>query len=500
MPAGPPEQGVSKMEREEKKAGIPLKDRKVYIVGGGKSGLAALRFSMGRGARPCLNDGRKEQDFPPEILAELKEAGVALALGQEPDPLGFGAQLVVMSPGVPLDKPGLLAAARAGVPFTNEIELGYLSCAAPILAVTGSNGKTTVTSLLGGILKLEYPGAFVGGNIGRPFVEAAAELGEDQPAVLELSSFQLETIGAFRPRVAVILNLSPDHLDRHKTFENYCAMKWRITKNQDRGDWLILNYDDPLLRRGGLEILAGQAKEAGLTPGLPKGPRVLFFSRQEPLAEGLWLKGGSQLFLSAHGVDKLLFSAEGFALPGAHNKENLLAAAAAALAFGLPAESVRRGAMAFQAVEHRLEPVAEIGGVRYVNDSKATNVDAAIKALDSFEEPVVLIAGGRGKGASYRPFAEKIAEKASAVVLIGEDKDRIEKALLEQGFLWIFKTGSLEEAVELCRREARPGQVVLLAPACSSYDMFRNYEERGKAFKELVRRIAGAGEGKPCSN
>lgn len=486
------------MDREAVEQTLSLKGKRVYIVGGGKSGLAALGWSLKRGACLCLNDSRAKERFEPGLLAGLTETGVTLALGQEPDPLGFNAELIVMSPGVPLDKPGLLAAAKQGIPFTNEIELGYLSARGPILAITGSNGKTTVTSLLGDILKEEYPGVFVGGNIGRPFAEAAEGLSENQPAVLELSSFQLETIGVFRPKVAVILNLSPDHLDRHKTFENYCAAKWRVTKNQGRGDWLVLNYDDPLLRRGGLDLLARQCVPDP-SAGLPDLPQVLFFSRRERLSGGIWLNERNEVCLCRAREDERLFSAEGFIPPGGHNKENLLAAAAAALAFGVAPESIRRGAMAFRGVEHRLEPVAEIDGVRYINDSKATNVDAAIKALDSVDAPVVLIAGGHGKGASYRPLAEKIAEKAACVVLIGEEQDRIEKALLAEGFSEIVRAGSLAEAVSLCRAKAKPGQVALLAPACSSYDMFRNYEERGRAFKELVRRMA-AGEDEPCGN
>ena len=488
------------MKQKAEKRMPCLLGRRVYIVGGGKSGLAALDWIAGQGALVCLNDHRGPAEFSPELLKKLKASGVVLHLGTEPFPLDFGAELVVMSPGVPLDKPGLLAAKEAGVPFTNEIELGYLATAAPVLAVTGSNGKTTVTSLLGEILTLEYPGTFVGGNIGRPFVEAAGTLGPEEPAVLELSSFQLESIGMFRPKVAVILNLTPDHLDRHKTFENYCAAKWRIMKNQGQGDWLVLNYDDPLLRQGGLALLEKQCQR-GRAGDPADSPQILFFSCRERLRGGLWLNGQNQIALSPDGkTDKVLFSADGFRLPGAHNKENLLAAAAAALAFGILPETIRQGALAFAGVEHRLELVAEINGVRYVNDSKATNVDAAVKALDSFAQPIVLIAGGRGKGASYQPLAEKIAAKAAAVVLIGEEQDRIEKALLAAGFSRIQKAGSLKEAVEICCRAAAPGQIVLLAPACASYDMFRSYEERGKCFKELVRRMQKPEEGKTCSS
>ncbi|MDR1194317.1 MAG: UDP-N-acetylmuramoyl-L-alanine--D-glutamate ligase [Peptococcaceae bacterium] len=471
--------------------GNEWRDRRAYVIGTGKSGLAAAGWLLGQGATVCLNESRALADLAPEsraALAALEAQGLLLELGQPCDPLAFGAELVVPSPGVPLDEPAIRAAGAAGAVITNEIELGWRAGRAAVVGVTGSNGKTTVTSLIGHMLRLAGREPFVGGNIGVPYLQAAPRLTANDLAVLELSSFQLEGILSLRPKVAVFLNLSPDHLNRHKTYAAYQAAKWRIAEFQGPADWLILNGDDPLLRREGERRLATAAGG---------GPRIMFFSAAGPIANGLWLDEEGWLNLTLPTADgavqrqRLLPAAE-FALPGAHNRENLLAAAACGLILGLAPADIRRAAATFQAVEHRLEPVGEAAGVLYVNDSKATNPDAALKALDAFTRPLLLIAGGDGKGASFQELAAKIAARTKLAVLIGKDGGRLAAALREAGFERFRQASSLEEAIDICREQAVAGDAVLLSPACSSLDMFRNYEQRGEVFKARVKEILAA--------
>ncbi len=465
--------------------------KRVYLIGAGKSGLAAAGWLLQQKALVCLNDKKAFEDFDEAKKAELlalADRGVILDLGKACDPLGFDAEFIVTSSGVPLDQSGIMAAKAKGIPVTNEIELAWQLSRASIVAITGSNGKTTVTSLIGQILKAAGFDPFVGGNIGVPFILAAPGLNEQSWAVLELSSFQLEGVLSLRPKVAVFLNLTPDHLDWHKSFANYAAAKWRIAGFQGTEDWLILNYDDPLLREAGCKKLAeaGQGKE---------GPQILWFSVREKLPAGLWIDEEGWVRFSP--IDKAggagadpdgirIMPAAEFTLPGRHNQENLLAALAACLVLDVPLEILRRTAGSFQAVEHRMEVVGEWGGVLYVNDSKATNPDAAIKSLDSYERPVLLIAGGDGKNTPFKELAEKIAAKAKLAVLIGKDGDKMKEALLAQGFDGIRMAATLEEAVAICHSAALPGDLVLLAPACASTDMFSNYEQRGKAFKAAV--------------
>ncbi|MEG1998167.1 MAG: UDP-N-acetylmuramoyl-L-alanine--D-glutamate ligase, partial [Clostridiales bacterium] len=378
----------------------------VYVMGAGRSGVAAATFLAAAGAEVWLQDTKPFADLNQEALRQLAEQGVKLQLGCMADPVGVGAKLVMQSPGIPADQDSLQQARLAGIPVISEIELGFRVTQAKILGITGSNGKTTTTSLLGIILKKAYPDVFVGGNIGLPFIGTAKEL--KNWAVLELSSFQLETIASFRPKVALILNLTPDHLDRHKTFENYCAAKWRIAQFQQADDWLVLNYDDPLLRKAGEE---------------PQGIRsqILFFSRRVRLNQGVWVDEAGIIQISWQGKSRPVLSVGEIKIPGAHNLENVLAAVAGAFGAGIPIPLIAAGIREFQGVAHRIEPVKKIAGVLYVNDSKATNTDAAIKAMESFQEPILLIAGGLGKGGSYGPMVEKIKEKVKRLVLIGDD-------------------------------------------------------------------------------
>ncbi|MCL1805028.1 MAG: UDP-N-acetylmuramoyl-L-alanine--D-glutamate ligase [Clostridiales bacterium] len=469
--------------------------KRIYLIGAGKSGLAAARWLLGQGAQVCLNDKKAAGDFKEEEQAELAalaKKGLALELGADADPVGWDAGLVVSSPGVPLDQPILQEARRRDIPVTNEIELGWQISQARIVGITGSNGKTTTTSLIGKIMADAGFTPFVGGNIGKPFIEAAPEMKENDWAVLELSSFQLAGLLSLRTRIAIFLNLTPDHLDWHKTFDNYTAAKWNIARFQGQDDWLILNYDDQLLRLEGEKRLEKGEAYLESRPAVG-GPKILWFSQEEEPEAGLYIdredwivhRGGA----GRGGKDARIMPAGIFSVPGRHNRENLLAALGAGLALGISPYSLRQSISAFEGVEHRMEHVGEHEGVLYVNDSKATNPASAIKALDSYDRPILLIAGGDGKDASFDKLAEKVAEKAKTAVLIGRDRGKVEEALLGQGFSDIRMTDTLEEAVAVCQSLARPGDMILLSPACASLDMFSNFEERGKVFKESVKSL-----------
>ena len=467
--------------------------KRIYLIGAGKSGIAAARWLLSEGAPVCVNDIKTIEDFPEEQRTELNVLagkGLELDLGTGGDPVGWNAELVISSPGVPLDQPAIKEALERGIPVTNEIELGWQISHARIVGITGSNGKTTTTSLIGQIMADAGFSPFVGGNIGKPFIEAASDMKETDWAVLELSSFQLAGLLSLRTRIAVFLNLTPDHLDWHKTFDDYSAAKWNIARFQEQEDWLILNYDDPLLRQEGERRLQrGAAYLDGRQAA--RGPRILWFSQKEKPETGLYIDHEDWIVYRhiENGSEKVtrIMPAGIFTVPGSHNRENLLAALGAGLALGIRSYSLRQSIGAFQGIEHRMEPVGEHGGVLYVNDSKATNPDSAIKALDSYDRPILLIAGGDGKDASFRKLAEKITEKARVAVLIGKDRGRVEEALLDQGFSDIRMSDSLEDAVAVCRSLARPGDMILLSPACASLDMFSSFEERGQVFKESVR-------------
>lgn len=445
--------------------------RKVYVMGAGKSGLAAADYLVRHGASVWLNDEKPRASFDEAVLCSLESRGVQLELGFEGQPVRHMVDYIIQSPGIALDKPALAEAAQAGIRIISEIELGYLANKAPIIGITGSNGKTTTTSLLGEIMQQTARPVFVGGNIGEPFIKAAEALTEDAWAVLELSSFQLEAIHSFRPYIGVILNLSPDHLDRHKTFENYCQAKLRIGEFQKPTDYLIINLDDHLLSNWDLGKIKSQK---------------LFFSRKQRVKQGAWVDETGMIQMSWQGRDAAIVPAKDRQIPGDHNLENVLAATAAAFMAGVAPEQIAAAIRNFKGVPHRIEPFLEKDGVLYVNDSKGTNTDAAIKAMEAFERPILLIAGGRGKGASYKKMAKKVKEKVKLLVLIGEDGDKIETAVRAVGYEQVLRANSMEEAVTICGEHAVSGDIVMLSPACASYDMFKNYSQRGECFKEAV--------------
>jgi len=443
---------------------------RTLVIGAGKSGIAAARFLAARGAQVELTDVKKASELDEDLAAALAGTGVRLTLGVYP-PLEPGRYtLVVVSPGVPLTVPPVQRARELQVPVTGELELAYRFARAPVVAVTGTNGKTTTTALVGEILKSAGWRTLVAGNIGRPLIEEVES--SYDVIVLEVSSFQLETSSEFKPRVGAVLNITPDHLDRHLTMENYALVKARLFANQGKQDFAVLNFDD--------------LRTKNLTPLCPG--KVLYFSREQEVSAGACVINGWITFIG-EGRRDLVLPAKELKIPGAHNLENALAATACSLAFGAPAEAAARALGTFPGVAHRLELVAEIDGVRYVNDSKGTNPDASIKALEAYAEPIVLIAGGRNKGSDFTQFVRLIKAKARALVLLGESAGEIERLARREGVAAILRAGGLEEAVRLAKDAARPGDVVLLSPGCASWDMFKNYEERGELFKQAVLKM-----------
>ncbi len=438
-----------------------------------RSGVAAARFCRDKGALVTAYDGKGPEQLG-DIANELVSLGVTLSLGVEPVITPRAYDLAVISPGVP---PTILVVGKvkeAGIPLIGEIELAYGYAKAPIVATTGTNGKTTTTTLIGEIFRDSGRETCVAGNIGLPFIEEVEKYSEQAVFVLEVSSFQLETVDKFKAKVGLILNITPDHLDRHGTMENYALAKANVFANQGPEDFSVLNYDDP-------QVLAMAVQTGG---------RVIFFSRRHKLEEGVSVDEG-QIVIKWDGKTIPICRVDEVGIVGAHNLENALAAVASGWVMGVKVDSMARTLKNFRGVAHRMEPVAEINGVQFINDSKGTNPDAAIKALDSYARPIVLIAGGKNKGLDFTEFALKVKEKVRSLVLVGEAAPAIEEAVVKQGFTAFQKAGSFEEAVQTAAREARPGDVVLLSPACTSWDMFNNFEERGDLFKQVVYSLRG---------
>ena len=447
---------------------IELKGKKVLVVGLGKSGLAAALFLRHRGAQVTVSDIRSAESLAKEIPALIEE-GIMVEAGGH-GLLTFRRQdLIVVSPGVPLDTPELVQAKNFGRPVIGELELAARFLKGKILAITGSNGKTTTTALTGEILKEAGLPTLVAGNIGVPVVGLIEESSDDTWSVLEVSSFQLESTEEFHPAIAVILNITPDHLDRHGTFENYAMAKERIFAAQGGGDSLVLNADD------------ARTEAASVRSHAP----VSWFSAKHPVSPGAWVENGWVVYRAVHeGAAEQIMPVEKIPLKGEHNVENVLAAVCAARLAGVQADVIARAIEKFQAVEHRLEYVDTINGVEYYNDSKATNVDATEKAVAAFAGGIHLIMGGKDKGSPYTPLAELLRKRVRALYTIGAAAPLIEAQL--RGTVPMHSCGTLANAVKAATAGARPGDVVLLAPACSSYDQFENYEQRGHVFKQLV--------------
>jgi UDP-N-acetylmuramoylalanine--D-glutamate ligase len=459
--------------------GIELRGKRVLAVGLGRTGVATAIFCAARGARVTATDSRTEDEIG-EAIARLKDAGVALELGSHQEKTFLDQDFIIPSPGVPADEAHLQAARAKGITIWSEIELAYRFMKGRLIGITGSNGKTTTASLVEHILKTAGMQTILAGNIGTPLIGCVDTMKDDTCIVVELSSFQLELIGTFRPNIGVFLNLTPDHLDRHHTLEAYGAAKARLFENQTGEDAAILNADD-----------------VATTPYAPPLPRVYWFSRKQRVAQGAYVRG-EEIVFRQDGAEETLLKLEDIPLAGAHNVENILAAAAAARLAGAPSAAIAKGVRSFVGVEHRLEFVAEIAGVRYYNDSKATNVDATLKALDAFHGRILIILGGKDKGSDYTALQRPLREKAILALLIGAAAEKIEKQIA--GSVALERAETLERAVETASHAAQRGDVVLLAPACASFDQFQNYEHRGRVFKDLVRQLekqaAGATSGK----
>jgi UDP-N-acetylmuramoylalanine--D-glutamate ligase len=459
--------------------GIELRGKRVLVVGLARTGMATALFCAARGARVTATDSRTESEIG-DAITKLRDAGIVLELGCHQEKTFLEQDLIVPSPGVPADEPHLQVARAKGITIWSEIELAYRFMKGRLIGITGSNGKTTTTSLVEHILKTAGMQTILAGNIGTPLIGYVDETKNETCTVVELSSFQLELIDTFRPNVGVFLNLTPDHLDRHHTMQAYGAAKARLFENQTSEDAAVLNADD-----------------AATTPYAPSLPRVYWFSRKQRVAHGAYLRG-EEIVFRQDGTEEVLLTLEDIPLAGAHNVENVLAAATAARLTGAPAAAIAKGVKSFAGVEHRLEFVAEIAGVRYYNDSKATNVDATLKALDAFPGRILIILGGKDKGSDYTVLQKPLREKAILALLIGAAAEKIEKQI--SGSVALERAETLERAVETASHAAQRGDVVLLAPACASFDQFKNYEHRGRVFKDLVRQLekqaAGATSGK----
>ena len=448
--------------------GIELRGKRVLVVGLARTGVSTALFCAARGARVTASDARSAAQLG-ETVGHLREAGCTLELGAHTNPTFLAQDLIVPSPGVPATLPALVGARQAGIPIRSEIELASHFLRGRLVAITGSNGKTTTTALVAHILAGAGIPVIVAGNIGTPLISRVEESTDRSVTVAEVSSFQLELIDSFLPDIAVMLNLTPDHLDRHASFEEYCRAKLRLFQNQTERDFAVLNADDP--------VVARQA---------PSGPRICWFSRSRRVAVGASLRDSRIVFRDDGGETHLLDRGD-IGLRGEHNVENVLAAASAAWLSGAAAPAIAAGVRSFPGVEHRLELVAEIGGVHFFNDSKATNVDAALKALSAFSGGLHVILGGKDKGGSYAPLIEPLRRRARLVLLIGAAAENIEDQI--GAAVPVMRAGTLDRALALAWERARPGDTILLAPACASFDQFENYEHRGRVFKQLVRAL-----------
>ncbi len=445
---------------------MDIKKQQILVVGAGLSGLAVSRFLLARGAQVTLYDGKPKEKLSAEV-SQLETAGCQLLLGNQlPEKVTW--QLVIASPGVPPMIPILQMCRQAGLPVIGEMELAYRFAQAPFAAITGTNGKTTTTALTGYIARQAGINTMVGGNIGAPLVETVE--GFDGLIVAEVSSFQLEDCVEFAPHIACYLNLTPDHLDRHGSLQQYAAAKEKIFARQSAKDFAVLNYDDPMVRRNEKKLAAA----------------VRYFSLEQPVENGAFYQNGG-LYLANQGQVSHLIDVGDIYIKGSHNWQNAMAASVIATILGIAPQQIAASLRSFPGVEHRLEYVCEKNGVIYVNDSKGTNPDSTSKALAAYDQPIILIAGGYDKDADFLPLMSLIKEKVRHMVLLGATAPKLKKAADQVGFTAYCFADDFTQAVRLAEQAACPGDVVLLSPACASWGMFSNYEERGKLFKSLVR-------------
>ncbi|MCJ7856352.1 UDP-N-acetylmuramoyl-L-alanine--D-glutamate ligase [Lachnospiraceae bacterium NSJ-143] len=446
---------------------MEIRGKKALVCGMAKSGISAAELLNSLGCAVTIQDLKERNEL--SGIAELENKGIMFYLGKNPDDIIGDFDFVVLSPGIPCDLPFMDKAKKLGVPVISEVELSYRLTPCPVAAITGTNGKTTTTTLAGEMFKMVYKNAAVVGNIGVPYSGEVMRLTENDYVVAEISSFQLETAVDFSPHISAVLNITPDHLNRHKTLENYISMKERVFANQSEHDFCVLNYEDCVTRS-----MAGKTKA-----------RVMFFSSARRLDEGIYIEGNN-IFVKWGNIDSRLISVDELKILGVHNYENVMAASGIAICAGIPLDNIVEVLKNFAGVEHRIEFVRTVNGVDYYNDSKGTNTDAAIRGIMAMVKPCVLIGGGYDKGSEYDDWAEKFAGRVKKLVLIGETAQKIAECCDRHGFKEYCFAKSLEEAVNICRNEAVSGECVLLSPACASWDMFKSYEQRGEMFKELV--------------
>lgn len=443
--------------------------KKALVCGMARSGIAAAKLLNRLGARVTLQDMKKREEISADVLA-LEGEGIVLYTGANPDEIACAQDLIVLSPGIPCDLPFIAAAEEAGIEVISEVELAYRLTPCPITAITGTNGKTTTTTLTGEIMKTAYSGTAVVGNIGIPYSEEVERLTEKDWVVAEISSFQMEKAKEFHPHISAVLNITPDHLNRHKTMDVYIAMKERVFAKQTAADFCILNHGDETCRKMADKTAA----------------KVFFFDSSETLAEGIYLDGDA-IEVRWGAINETLIHVDELQILGVHNYENVMAAAAMGICAGIALDTIRAVLKGFAGVAHRIEYVATVDGVDYYNDSKGTNVDASIRAVLAMKKPIVLIGGGYDKGSSFDEWTKLFPGRVKHLVLIGVTAPKVRASAEKFGFTAISDCETFEEAVALCREKAEDGDCVLLSPACASWGMFDNYEQRGDMFKEQVR-------------
>lgn len=450
---------------------------KSLVIGSGISGISAADLLTAKGVTPVVFDS-KETLVPSEVASKLNHPDEALVyIGYLPGEEIETLDEVVISPGVPIDSPMVNELRDLGLPIIGEVELAYRYDKGKVLAITGTNGKTTTTALLGKIIKDKTRNAFIVGNIGNAYTEAVLSTTKDSTTVAEISSFQLESIKEFHPVVSAILNITPDHLNRHHTMEQYIIEKEKITLNQTKNDWVILNYEDEELRRFGEKLNDSE-----------NGPKPFYFSSERVLDEGMYVVDES-IYIKENGKEEKLIGADELNIIGQHNLENAMAAIGMAHKYGIPMENILESCRQFKAVAHRIEFIAEKKGVKYYNDSKGTNVDAAIKGINAMSRPTYLIGGGYDKGVEFDEWIEAFRGKVKKLVLIGQTREKIATCAKNHGFNDYVFANDLKEAIDICASLANDGEAVLLSPACASWGMFNNYEERGDMFREIVESL-----------
>lgn len=449
-----------------------LAEKKFLVAGLGKSGIGAANLLLKTGADVTLYDSNEKLTLEDIKDKLIRNEGVSLVTGELSEQVIQNTDIMVLSPGIAIDAPFVNEVRAHQIPIWGEVELAYVCAKGRIAGITGTNGKTTTTALVGEIFANYYQSSFVVGNIGIPYTSVALDTKEDSVTVAEISSFQLETVNTFHPCVSAILNITPDHLNRHYTMDNYANVKFKITMNQDESDVCVLNYEDDIIKEKAKDVKA----------------KILWFSSARKLQNGIYLKDGD-IILAENGKEQVLMNVSQMQLVGIHNAENVMAAIGIAKSMGVSMDIILDTVKHFKAVEHRIEYVKTVNGVMYYNDSKGTNTDASIKAIEAMSKPTVLIAGGYDKGSEYDEWFDAFQGKIKALVLLGKTKDKIAQTAKRKNYQAVYEVNTLEEAVKEAAKLAKDGEVVLLSPACASWDMFKSYEERGRLFKEYVRNL-----------